>query len=317
MKRAIIVGAFGQDGSILYDYLSTKNYALVGLGKNRIKSTNSEFKNKSIDIKNESDINELISGFLPDEVYHFAAYHHSSEDVVDNEIELFKESYETNVLSLITVLEAIRTLSPESRLFYAASSLMFKNTRDEEQSESTKYEPACIYGITKTSGVHLCQYYRNKFNVFAAAGFFYNHESTLRKPMFLSKKIIKTAVAIKNGDAEKLIVGALNGEVDWGYAPDYMEAVNAILQLDTPEDFIISSGSTHTVKDFVQVVFNYLNLDWTKYVEENSDLLYRKGSKLQGNNQKLRSMTGWKPKHTFQQFIEKMVDEELRQYESK
>ncbi len=317
MKRAVIIGAFGQDGSILYEFLSKKKYSLLGIGKNRVKSNVTSLKTKTVDIKQEKDVNEMIASFLPDEIYHLAAFHHSSEDIIDNEIALFQESFEINVQSLITHLEAIRKHSPKTKLFYAASSLVFKNNKDEEQSESTKYDPVCMYGITKTSGLHLCQYYRNKHDIFAASGILYNHESTLRKPGFLSKKIITTAVAIKNNEQKKLVIGNLDGEVDWGYAPDYIEAMHSILQLQKPDDFIISSGTVHSVKDFIQIVFDYLGLDWTQHVEENSDLLFRKGTVLKGNNQKLKTTTGWKPKHTFEEFIQAMVVEEMRQYESK
>ncbi len=317
MKRAIIIGSFGQDGSILYEFLSKKKYSLLGIGKNRVQSNVTSLKNEVINIRQEKDVNEMISTFLPDEVYHLAAFHHSSEDIIENEIELFKKSFEINVLSLIIHLEAIRKHSPKTKLFYASSSLVFKNNKEEEQSESTKYEPACMYGITKTSGLHLCQYYRDKHDVFAASGILYNHESTLRKPGFLSKKIINTAVAIKNNEQKKLVIGNLSAEVDWGYAPDYIEAMYSILQVKNPDDYIISSGAIHSVKDFIQVAFDYLGLDWTQHVEENPDVLHRKGAVLKGNNQKLKTMTGWNTKHTFEEFIQAMVEEEMRQYESK
>lgn len=317
MKRAIIIGSFGQDGSLLYEFLSKKKYSLLGIGRNRVQSNVPSLKTKGVNITQEQDVNDMISTFLPDEVYHLAAFHHSSEDIMENEIQLFKQSFEINVLSLITHLEAIRKFSPKTKLFYAASSLVFKNNKEEEQSETTKYEPACMYGITKASGLHLCQYYRDKHSIFAASGILYNHESTLRRPGFLSKKIIQTVVAIKNKEQKKLIIGDINAEVDWGYAPDYIEAMHGILQAKTPDDYIISSGTVHSVKDFIQVAFDYLGLDWTQHVEENPDLLHRKGAKLRGNNQKLKTVTGWNPKHTFEEFIQEMIKEEMRMYESK
>jgi GDPmannose 4,6-dehydratase len=310
MKKALIIGYTGQDGTYLFKNLQKRNYEIIGIARNVVRSTSPK-SIKPIDISKSKQVYALIDEYKPDEIYYLAAFHQSSEDQYYDDAELFRRSFDVNVLSLINFLDGIKKHSKYSRLFYAASSHIFGNPAESIQDETTPFNPNSIYGITKTAGVHACRLYRENHSIFASVGILYNHESPLRPSKFVSRKIVKTAIAIKNKNQDKLFIGNLNVEIDWGYAPDYVEALYRILQLSSAGDFIISSGKTHTVRDFVKGVFQYLDLDWTKYVEEDPNLITKKEKhNLRGNNQKLKSMTGWQPTASFNDLIKIMVEEE-------
>ena len=317
MKRALIIGCSGQDGTYLFENLQKRNYEIIGIARNVVCSTLPKSV-KPIDICKSEQVYDLLEVYKPDEIYHLAAFHQSSEDQFYDDVESFRRSFDVNVLSLINFLNGMRKYSKYSRLFYAASSHIFGNPDERIQDETTPLNPNSIYGITKTAGVHVCRLYREKHSIFASVGILYNHESPLRSSNFVSQKIVKTAVAIKSGIQDKLIIGNLNAGIDWGYAPDYVAAMYRILQLPSAEDFIISSGKIHTVRDFVKGVFEYLDLDWTKYVEEDPKLITKKEThNLQGNNQKLNSMTGWRPTVSFNDLIKIMVKDELKHHGNK
>jgi len=317
MKKALIIGCTGQDGTYLFKNLQKRNYKIIGLARNVVRSTSSK-SIKPIDISKSKQVYDLLEEYKPDEIYHLAAFHQSSEDQYYDDAELFRRSFDVNVLSLINFLDGIKKYSKYSRLFYATSSHIFGNPAESIQDETTPLNPNSIYGITKTAGVHACRLYREKYSIFASVGILYNHESPLRLSKFVSKKIVTTAVAIKNKIQDKLIIGNLTAEIDWGYAPDYVEAMYRLLQLSSAGDFVISSGETHTVRDFVKGVFEYLDLDWTKYVEEYPNLITKKEKhNLQGNNQKLKTMTRWQPTVSFNNLIEIMVKEELKHRDNK
>jgi GDPmannose 4,6-dehydratase len=314
MKKALIIGCTGQDGTYLFENLQKRNYEIIGIARDVVRSTSPK-SIKLIDISKSKQVYDLLDVYKPDEIYYLAAFHQSSEDQYYDDAELFRRSFDVNVLSLINFLEGIKKYSKYSRLFYAASSHIFGNPAESIQDETTPFNPNSIYGITKTAGVLACRLYRENHSIFASVGILYNHESPLRPSKFVSQKIVKTAVAIKykNKNQDKLIIGNLNAEIDWGYAPDYVEAMYRILQLPSAGDFVISSGKTHTVRDFVKGVFEYLDLDWTKYVEEDPNLITKKEKhNLRGNNQKLKTMTGWQPTVSFNDLIKIMVKEELK-----
>lgn len=312
MKKALIIGCSGQDGTYLFENLQKKNYKIIGIDRNVIRSTLSR-SIEPIDISKSRQVYSLLGEYKPDEIYYLAAFHQSSEDPYDDDAELFRKSFGVNALSLINFLNGIKKYSKNSRLFYAASSHIFGNPIESVQDETTPFNPNCIYGVTKTAGVHICHLYRQNHSVFASVGILYNHESPLRPSRFISKKIVEAAIAIKKKIQTKVIVGNLDAKIDWGYAPDYVEAMYRILQLSSAEDFIISNGNIHKVRDFVKGVFGYLDLDWEKYVEEDPNLIKkRQKHNLQGNNQKLKSMTGWKPTVSFSDLIKIMVREGLK-----
>jgi GDPmannose 4,6-dehydratase len=300
-KKAVIVGCNGQDGRIAYDFLSSKNYDVLGIDRGLIKGSS---RSLPIDISIFDDVAGILKEFKPDEVYYFAAFHHSSEDkAAEDALNLFKESYRINVLALLHFLEGMRKFSPKTRLFYAGSSLLFGDADEEIQNESTPFKPETVYGITKLDGVLSCRYYRNSYGIFASTGIFYNHESQYRTENFISKKIIKGALDIRRGKKEKLVLGNLHAEVDWGYAPDYVDAAHRILQTDAPGEFIIATGKLHSVLDLVSITFGYLGLNWKDHVIENKTVLTRNRKTLVGDPSKLMQVTGWRPTVDFREMI--------------
>jgi len=312
MKKAIIIGCNGQDGTYLFRGLQQRGYEIIGIGKDVVRSTFPE-SIQPIDIVEKKEVYDLLSMYRPDEIYHLAAVHQSSEDIHFDDAEWFRKSFDINVLSLINFLDGIVKYSGHSRLFYAASSHIFGDPVENIQDETTPFSPNCIYGITKYAGVQACRFYREKHAVFASVGILYNHESPLRSSKFISKKIVKAAVAIRNRLQDKLIVGNLDASIDWGYAPDYVEAMYSILQLSSAGDFVVSSGYTHTVRDFIKGVFEYLELEWSKYVKEDPSLITKKVKQnLKGDYSKLNLMTGWEPSVSFDELIKLMVSDALK-----
>jgi GDPmannose 4,6-dehydratase len=213
---------------------------------------------------------------------------------------------------LVHFLEAIRRFSPATRLFYAASSHVFGSPRVPLQDEDTPLAPANVYGVTKAAGLLTCRYYRAVHGVYAAAGILYNHESPLRGPGFVSQKIVSGAVDIKCGRRDRLVLGDLSAAVDWGYAPDYVEAMRLILRLPRAEDFVVATGRKRTVRDFVKAVCRRLDLDWRACVAENPGVLTKKKAVLVGNAAKLRRLTGWKPSVDFDGMVDRLVAAALR-----
>ena len=309
MKKAIIVGCEGQDGRFLYNLLLGKGYEIVGIDIQTVRCS-TEAKLPPVDISHAGAVADLIIHMKPDEVYYLAAFHHSSEDKQVENIELFKRSYSVHVVSLINFLEAITRHSKETRLFYASSSHIFGNPSTAIQDENTPINPNCIYGITKTDGLFTCRFYRNNHSIFTSVGILYNHESSLRHERFVSRKIIKGAVAIKKGKQKKLILGDLNAGIDWGYAPDYVDAMYRMLNHHEPDDFVVATGVSHTVQEFAQLAFDFLGLDYRKYVEENHCIMTKKAYRRIGNAMKLKELTGWKPSVDFGQMIMFMIAEE-------
>ncbi len=309
MKSAIIVGSKGQDGNLLIEYLLKKNYKIIGIDKDAIDCWNIEWK-KLININKIEDIYFLLTELKPDEIYYLAAFHHSSEDVLIENVELFKKSYEVNLFGLVYFLEALRKHSRKTKLFYASSSMIFANCEKEIQDENTKYNPNTIYGMTKMDGLFACRYYRKKYNIFAAVGILYNHESIYREEKYISKKIIKAVVDIKKGKTKRLVIGDLKSEVDWGYAPDYVEAFYKILKLKVAEDFIIATGIKHTVLDFIENSFNQVGLNWKDFIQIEKSVVKRKRNVLVGNTKKIMEQTGWKPSVNFTEMIRILIEEE-------
>jgi GDPmannose 4,6-dehydratase len=317
-KKAIIIGCEGQDGQIACNYLLGKGYSLLGIDKAFASSNQPDNLRKlTVDITKYDQVSKLIKKERPDEIYHLAAFHHSSQDKKIDNITLLKKSIQTNVLSLINFLEAIKNFSPKSRLFYAASSLIFGDAQNEIQDEKTRFNPDTMYGITKSDGVFLCRMYRNQYNVFASTGILYNHESPFRQKQFLSQKVVTTALKIAEKKEKRLVLGDLKAEVDWGYAPDYVEAMHKILQLKNPDDYIIATGKKHSVSDFVKAAFDYLGLDWKKSVKEEKGAITRKRKTLVGNSRKLNKVSGWQPKTNFKQMIKILIDEQRKNLSKK
>lgn len=308
MSRALIIGVNGQDGRILYERLRDDGCTVLGIARGSVRSTGA-CDCAGIDITDTRQVRTLVANWRPEQIYYLAACHHSSQDRIgDDAITLFEQSHAVHVRGLVHFLEAIRDASPKTRLFYAASSLVFGEAATEVQDEQTPMNPRCTYGITKASGVNFCRFYRETHGVFAAAGILYNHESAYRQEKFVSQKIVRGAIKIANGQHEKLILGDFSMRIDWGYAPDFVDAMVKILALPEPDDFVVATGQAHTVREFVEIVFGRLGLDWRTHVEEDASVLWRKRRTLIGNASKLRTATGWKPSVTFAEMVERLLD---------
>jgi GDPmannose 4,6-dehydratase len=296
LKTAVIIGCDGQDGTIATDLLKQKQYQVLGIGRGH-----------PVDITRKQDVFTFLQTSKPDEIYYLAACHQSSQDQLPETSELLEMSLSINVQGLLYFCEGVRKFTPQTKLFYASSSLIFEGTISPIQDEQTPYSPKSIYGMSKLNGLLLCQYFREQYGVFASCGILYNHESVYRRENFISAKITKAALNIKQGRQDVLMLGDLNAAVDWGYAPDYVQAMHLILNAQKADDFIIASGEKHTVREFVEIAFKHLGLDWQQYVREDTSLVAKKRKCLIGNPQKLTQATGWRPSVDFPEMIKLLL----------
>jgi len=311
MKTALIIGCNGQDGRLLYESLMTKGYEVTGVERPASQPSTGNDWRIPMDIGDPQAVSELLKRLRPDEIYYLAAYHHSSENIpLQGDLDLFNRSFQVHVQSLIHFLEGMRLFSTKSRLFYAASSHVFGNAVITPQDELTPFNPKCIYGLTKTAGIHACRFYRDRHRLFVSTGILYNHESRYRKPIFVTRKIILGAINIKKGLQDSLVLGDLSAEVDWGYAPDFIEAFQKILHAAVPDDFVVATGKKHTVQEFVELTFRYIGLDWKQYVQEDRSIISKSGATLIGDPRKLEHMTGWKPSVDFHEMIRLLLVQE-------
>ena len=306
MKTAIIIGCDGQDGRIAFDQLTEQGSRVLGLGVGKVRSSGVSW-DVPVDITQSQDVEDVLKAVRPDEVYYLAAYHHSSQDQVPAEVDLYNKSHDINGRGLLHFLEGIRAQGLKTKLFYASSSLIFGTPAGEVQNEETPFAPDTVYGISKLNGLLLCRYYRVKYGIFSSVGILYNHESPYRLNKFISKKITTAAVNILNKQQDILIVGDLNAEVDWGWAPDYVDAMTRILKLDTPDDFIIASGEKHSVREFVAVTFGMLGLSWENFVKEDQGLMTRKRKVMVGDASKLKRLTSWHPRVDFKGMVKLLL----------
>jgi len=262
-----------------------------------------------LDVCDSHCLHELIAEVSPDEVYYLAAYHHSAEQPKPLG-ETVGLSLAVNAQGLNNVLAAIVDLpASKPRVFYAASSRVFGEPPGDVQDENTPLAPLCAYGISKAAGIHLCRYYRQEHQVYASTGILYNHESPLRSKHFVTRKIVRAAVRISSGLERELVLGDLDARVDWGWAPDYVEAMHAILNLACPDDFVLATGILHSVREFAEIAFSAVGLDWREYVVERHDVLdgRRAVKPLCGNAEKLQTATGWRPRVSFEEMVRTMI----------
>ena len=311
-KTAIIVGADGQDGTLLTADLEKKGYQIVGISRGH--TDWGPFRNgRSVDIQDQNAVRSVMQKCGPSEIYYLAAYHTSSEKtgILLSDAELFRRSQSVHVAGLLNFLEVMADVSPTSRLFYASSSLVFSGRHGDLQDETTPLEPVGMYGITKAQGMWLCKEYREKQKLFASCGILYNHESALRPRSFLTAKIIKTAIEIATGSDKKIEVGNLKAQVDWGYAPDYVAAFEAILGLEEPDDYILATGEAHSVEKFLAVVFGHFGLDWHDHVVISSDILFRLQPTKRGDATKLLNHTGIRLHRPFEEIVHRLIKDHL------
>ncbi|HZN54471.1 MAG TPA: GDP-mannose 4,6-dehydratase [Candidatus Polarisedimenticolaceae bacterium] len=299
MTRALVVGGRGQDGTLLLARLRADGCEAEGVDRD----------DPRWDAGDPDAASRILDALRPDEVYYLAAIHHSAEDRASlGGRTLYAESHRVHVEGLLNLLEAIRLRRSPTRVFYAASSLIFGEPAAAPQSEATPFAPVCIYGITKATGVACCRFYRATAGVHASVGILYTHESPLRSADFVSQRIVRGAVEIKQGRRSQLVLGNLSAVNDWGWAEDTVDAMVRIVRLDEADDFVVATGEAHTVADFVQAVFAHAGLDWKRYVVEDPGLVARRRPPLVGDASRLRARTGWTPTVGFERMAAALYD---------
>jgi len=315
MKKALITGITGQDGSYLAELLLAKGYQVFGLErrsstKNR---TNIEKIEKDInfisgDLTDQHSLTRAITSSQPDEVYNLAA-----QSFVKESWEQPEYTGDVTGLGALRVLEAIRQVNLKIKYYQASSSEMFGRTKEAPQNEKTPFYPRSPYGVAKLYAHWITVNYRESYDIFACSGILFNHESERRGLEFVTRKITNAAVKIKLGLQDKLYLGNLDAKRDWGYAPEYVEAMWLMLQQEKPEDFVIATGQAHSVKDFVEVAFGIVDLDWEKYVE--IDDRFKRPTEvysLVGDASKAKTRLGWQPKVNFSELVKIMVESDLK-----
>jgi len=323
MKTALITGINGQDGSYLSELLLEKGYEVWGVLKRNSVAENQTaripdniFKKLNLvygDLTDLSSIISVIQKCKPDEIYNLAAQSHVR-------ISFDQPIYTSQVTGLgtLNVLEAVRLTNKEIKIYQASSSEMFGNNIDEDgfQRETTPMNPVSPYGCAKVFSYNICRNYRNSYKMFISNGILFNHESPRRGINFVTNKVAKEAVKIKLGLSNELKLGNLEASRDWGHAKDYVEGMWLMLQHDKPEDFVCSTGISHTVKDLVSYVFSSLGLDWEKYVVIDDKYLRPEELKhLKGDCSKIKKVLSWKPKYSFEDMMDEMIEYWLEYYE--
>jgi GDPmannose 4,6-dehydratase len=309
LPKALVIGSNGQDGSLLCTLLHEKGYEVYGTDRVLSQWTPGFVRFSALDVCDLQCMNNLLREVSPDEVYYLAAYHHSAEQLKPTQ-EVIALSFQVNTEGLNNVLAAIAdSPTPRARVFYAASSRVFGEPSEDVQDEDTPIAPLCAYGISKAAGILLCRYYRREQDLYASSGILYNHESPLRPAHFVTRKIVRAAVRIRSGLERELVLGNLDARVDWGWAPDYVRAMHAILGLGRPNDFVVATGVLHSVREFVEIAFSAVGLNWREHVVVRGDVLegWRAAKPLCGKSERLHAATGWRPRLSFEEIVRTMV----------
>jgi len=320
-KRALITGITGQDGSYLTELLLEKGYEVFGIVR-RSSSFNTERidhlyqdphePNTRLrmffgDLNDSSSLNTILRKTEPDEIYNLGAQSH-----VRVSFDVPEYTGEVTGLGAVRLLEAIRETGIRPKFYQASSSELFGKVREVPQNENTPFYPRSPYGCAKAYAYHITVNYRESYGLFACNGILFNHESERRGETFVSRKITRAATRIKLGIQEKLYLGNLDAQRDWGYAKDYVEAMWLMVQANEADDYVIATGETHSVREFLDEAFGYLDLDWKKHVEP--DTRYLRPAEvdlLLGDASKAHRVLGWKPKVNFKELVRIMVDHDL------
>ena len=321
-KKALVLGSTGQDGSYMIELLLKKNYEVHGLirksATGNTKNLNHLIDNNKIinkklflhrgDLLDIGSISNLISSIKPSEVYNFA-----DQDHVSWSFNIPSYSFQVTALAVIEILELLKT--KKIKYFQPISSNIFGVTKEKKQNEMTQVNPNSIYALGKSTALNACKMYNRIFNMHNCGAIFYNHESPRRGKDYVTQKIVHGVCEIYNNKKKILYLGDLSAKIDWGYAKDYVEASWKIMQLKKPEFFIIASGKTHTVEHFVKKCFEYVNLDYKKFIKIDKKLLRQaKTSSLMGDNQKAKRIFNYKYKTNLNELIKIMMDSELKKY---
>lgn len=313
MKTAIITGVTGQDGSYLAELLLANNYKVIGL-KRRTSTISTDrvdhiFDDKNFEMRYYSLYDagafyRLIQEYNPDEIYNLAAQSH-----VKVSFETPEETVNSIALATLRILEAIRILNPKIKFYQASSSEMFGDNPENPQSEKTQFMPASPYACAKVFAHNICNNYRKSYGLFICCGILFNHESPRRGETFVTRKITMAAARIKFGLQDKLYLGNLDAKRDWGHAEDYVYAMWLMLQQDKPDDYVIATGQTHTVREFLQEVFNHAKLDIDKYVEIDENLFRpHEVPLLLGDPTKAQNVLNWTIRYKFKELSKCMYE---------
>ena len=321
-KRALITGITGQDGSYLAEFLLSKDYDIYGI-KRRASSFNTgridpiyedwheaHARLRLIfgDLNDASSLNRIIRTVQPHEIYNLAAQSH-----VRASFDIPEYTAEIGALGTLRLLEALRESGLHCKVYQASSSEMFGNAPETPQSETTPFSPRSPYGISKLFSYWTAVNYREGFGMFTCNGILFNHESPRRGETFVTRKITRAAARIKFGRQDKLYLGNLDAKRDWGYAKEYVEAMWLMLQQEKPDDYVIATGEAHSVREFLEEAFSYVELDWRKFVEIDAEY-YRPAEVdyLVGDASKARRLLNWEPRTSFKQLVHLMVDADLQ-----
>ena len=314
MKKALITGITGQDGSYLAEHLLDLGYEVHGLVRraaiedpanrmSRIYHFLDRITLHSGQIENYASLYRVVSAVKPVEFYHLAAQSFVAES--------FEDSFSTmnvNIFGTLNALAAVYELAPDCRFYFAGSSEMFGKVTESPQNETTRFHPRSPYGISKVSGFDLTRNYREAYGMFAVSGILFNHESPRRGFEFVTRKITSHAAKIRLGLADELRLGNLDARRDWGHSREYVRMMHAMLGLNEPEDFVIATGETHSVREFCELAFAELDLDWREYVRV--DETFRRPSEVEllvGDASKAREKIGWTPEIRFRDLVVEMV----------
>lgn len=314
-RTAFITGITGQDGSYLAELLLKKGYQVVGLvsKEHGIGSKNiSHLKSKLIlepgDLLDKNSLETILEKHQPQEIYNLAAI-----SFVPASWEKPSLALNINALGLARILELVKSTLPKTRVYQASSAKMFGQPEKSLVSEADRFKPTDPYGVSKTTAHFLAQNFRNKYGLFVSCGIMFNHESPRRGPEFVTRKITQSAAKIKLGLQQRLFLGNLEAQADWGWAPDYVEAMWLMLQHQKADDFILATGQLHSVKEVCQVAFTTLGLDYQEYVKKDPKFTRKSDKKpFAGDASKAKDQLNWSPGTNFKNMIKKMVDYDLQ-----
>ena len=312
-KRALITGITGQDGSYLAEFLLDQGYEVVGMVRRsstinfeRIKHIQDQLEIASGDLLDQASLIDILERYRPHEVYNLAA-----QSFVQTSWSQPVFTGEVTALGVTRLLDAVRLVDPDIRFYQASSSEMFGKVRAVPQNESTPFYPRSPYGVAKVYGHWITVNYRESYDLFAASGICFNHESPRRGHEFVTRKVARAAARIKYGIDKELHLGNLGAQRDWGYAPDYVRGMWQMLQQDNPEDYVLATGRTHTVQQFVNLAFESVGLDYREYVVQDPRLMRPTDvDLLVGDPTKANTNLGWRARTSFSELVNLMVEAE-------